>query len=160
MSNGSEAAGLAAVFAMLLIPFIIVLIVSLFLIFVEWMIFAKGKQPGWAALIPFYNEYIECKMVGVNPWWILIKYGATFILSAIPVLNLVAVAISIYYLVLVGVSLARSFGKEDSYAVGIILLPIVFLPILAFGSAQYKGATPMKDVVWEKAAEIFGKKNK
>jgi hypothetical protein len=29
-----------------------------------WKIYAKADQPGWAAIIPIYNVYIWCKIVG------------------------------------------------------------------------------------------------
>lgn len=35
--------------------------------------------------------------------------------------------------------LSKSFGKSEGFTIGILLLPIIFLPILAFGSAQYIG---------------------
>lgn len=137
---------------------LIVLVIAVILIAAQWKMFKKGNQPGWAALIPFYNQYIQCKMIGVNPWWIVIVLvgGA---LSAIPVIgSLLSAAVSIYFTILVGVSTARAFGKEDSFAVGLILLPVVFYPILGFGKAEYKGAdNPMNDFVFKKAEEVIGK---
>ena len=158
-SSGAEAAGVAAAMgAFIIIYILVILAIVAFCIIVKWKLFVKGNQPGWAALIPIYSDYILCKMVGVNPWWILIVYLSS-LLGVIPVIgSLLTLAITIYYTILTNVSLARSFGKEDSFAIGLILLGIVFEPILAFGSAEYKGATPMKDVVWDKAAEILGKK--
>jgi uncharacterized protein DUF5684 len=41
--------------------------------------------------------------------------------------------------IIVAVDLAKSFGKGGGFAVGLILLPIIFFPILAFGSAAYTG---------------------
>jgi len=35
--------------------------------------------------------------------------------------------------------LSKSFGKDVGFTVGMILLPIIFYPILGFGSATYKG---------------------
>ena len=34
---------------------------------------------------------------------------------------------------------AKSFGKGTGFAIGLLLLPIIFFPILGFGSAQYQG---------------------
>ena len=48
----------------------------------------------------------------------------------VPIANFV-VAILMY------VGIARNFGKGSGYVIGMILLPIVFYPMLAFGSAQY-----------------------
>lgn len=158
MSSSSQAgaAGVAALFAFFVAYFVVliglVVVVYVFESIIHWKLFGKGKQePKWAGFVPIYRDIILCKMVGVNPWWILIVYLSSFI----PVLGTVAV---IYYAILLNVSLVRAFGKEDTYAIGTILLPIVFLPILAFGKSKFEGAKPMKDVVWEKALEILGKK--
>jgi len=35
--------------------------------------------------------------------------------------------------------LAKSFGKGDGFAAGLILRGFIFFPILAFGSSQYQG---------------------
>ncbi|MFM7730523.1 MAG: DUF5684 domain-containing protein, partial [Flavobacteriales bacterium] len=34
--------------------------------------------------------------------------------------------------------LSKSFGKEPGFTFGLILLPILFYPMLAFGDAQYQ----------------------
>jgi hypothetical protein len=34
---------------------------------------------------------------------------------------------------------AKSFGKGVGFGIGLLLLPIIFFPILGFGSAQYQG---------------------
>ena len=35
--------------------------------------------------------------------------------------------------------LSKSFGKDEGFTVGLVFLNIIFLPILAFGDAQYQG---------------------
>jgi hypothetical protein len=41
--------------------------------------------------------------------------------------------------VLVILDLAKSFGQSVGFAVGMLLLPFVFMPMLAFGDARYRG---------------------
>jgi hypothetical protein len=48
----------------------------------------------------------------------------------IPVVNVVIA-------ILIMIELAKVFGKDGGFTVGLILLPIVFYPILAFGDAKY-----------------------
>jgi hypothetical protein len=92
-----------------------------------WKVFAKAGQPGWACLIPIYNAYVLLKIVGKPGWWLVLYF--------IPVVNLVVG-------ILVCLELAKVFGKGGGFAVGLILLPIVFLPILGFGSATYAAPAP------------------
>ena len=107
------------------VPGIIGLLIGLLIIVAMWKVFTKAGQPGWAAIIPIYNLYIWCKIVGRPWWWIL--------LMLIPIVNfIVAIVLSI--------DLAKSFGKGAGFGIGLALLGIIFWPILGFGSAQYQGA--------------------
>jgi hypothetical protein len=89
-----------------------------------WKIFTKAGQPGWAAIIPIYNWYILCKIVGRPGWWV--------ILLLIPFVNFIIG-------IILCIDLAKSFGKGVGFGIGLILLGIIFFPILGFGSAQYQG---------------------
>lgn len=150
-TNSAGAGALAgAVLAMLGIVIIICIVIAVLQIIGVWKTLNKGGKPGWGALIPIYNEYLLCTMVGVNPWWILIVLLSP-LLSIIPIIgSLVSIAISIYFMILLNVSIARSFGKDDAFAIGLILLSPIFYLILGAGSAEFVGAKPMNDVVFEK----------
>jgi len=89
-----------------------------------WKIFEKAGQAGWKAIIPIYNAYILLKIVGKPGWWL--------ILFLIPIVNLIFV-IWTYNM------LSKSFGKDEAFTVGIVLLGFIFLPLLGFGSAKYLG---------------------
>jgi hypothetical protein len=115
----------AALFAGLgIVYFIVCLLLSAFMIVVMWKIFAKANQPGWAAIVPFYNSYVLFDITWGN--------GILFLLLLIPFVNFVIMLITI-------AKLAQSFGKGGGFLVGLIFLPVIFLPMLAFGSAQYIG---------------------
>ncbi|MDP2344166.1 MAG: DUF5684 domain-containing protein [Deltaproteobacteria bacterium] len=103
---------------------IVYLAVVVLMIASMWKIFVKANEPGWAAIVPIYNLVVLLKITGKPIWWI--------VLFLIPVVSLVA-AIMIY------VSFAKSFGKSTGFAIGMVLLPFVFLPMLAFSDATYQG---------------------
>lgn len=156
---GAAAGGLAAgVIIFIVILAIICLAIAIVQIIGTWKILEKGGKPGWAALIPFYNQWVLSEMVGVWPYWVLIVLGFSLV-SSVPLVGLVSVAVSIYFSVLLNVSLARAFGKEDSYAVGLILLAPVFYAILGFGKDEFKGQNPMNDVVKEKLSGAANSNN-
>jgi len=98
------------------------LAVVVFLVASMWIVFTKAGQPGWACLIPFYNMYIMLKIAGKPGWWLL--------LFLIPVVNLI-------FLIITYIALATCFGKGAGFAIGMIFLPFVFFPMLAFGDAKY-----------------------
>jgi hypothetical protein len=89
-----------------------------------WKIYTKAGQPGWAAIIPIYNLYIWCKIVGRPAWWIILMF--------IPFVNFIIG-------IILCIDLAKSFGKGVGFGIGLLLLGIIFFPILGFGSAQYQG---------------------
>lgn len=91
-----------------------------------WKVFTKAGKPGWAAIIPIYNYIVMCEIVGKPVWW--------FLLMICPCINFIFV---IWVLNL----LCKSFGKEEGFTVGVVLLPFIFLPILAFGDSVYLGPT-------------------
>lgn len=101
---------------------IIYLALIVFLIVTMWKIFTKAGKPGWASIIPIYNVFVMLDIAGKPAWW--------FLLFLIPFVNFI-----VGILVIAGI--ATNFGKGGGFVVGMILLPIVFYPILAFGSAQY-----------------------
>jgi uncharacterized protein DUF5684 len=102
------------------------LAVMILMIAACWKIYTKAGQPGWACIIPIYNLYIWCKIVGRPAWWI--------ILMLIPFVNFIVG-------IVLCIDLAKSFGKGVGFGIGLLLLGIIFFPILGFGSAQYQGPT-------------------
>ncbi len=139
---------LAGFFVVIVFFILIALIFCLMKIIGTWRILSKAKQPGWGAIIPFYNTYLLCKISGVNPWWIVICLFSP-ILNVIPIVGTLACgAISIYFMILLNVSLARSFKKDDSFAIGLILLAPIFYLILGCNNSEYEGENSMEDFVF------------
>lgn len=111
---------LAALGGLLAIP----LAIALLMLVSMWRIFTKAGQPGWAVIIPFFNQYVMLQVAGKPGWWLLLFF--------IPVVNFI-----VYVVMIVG--LAQNFGKGVLFALGLIFLPVIFYPILAFGGAEYEG---------------------
>ncbi len=115
-SSGAAGAGIIAVGGILYIALVVLIIASM------WKLFEKSGQKGWAAIIPILNILVLLKVVHKELWWI--------ILLLIPCVNIVAYVI-VYF------NVAKAFGKGAGWGVGVVILPIIFLPMLGFGSAQY-----------------------
>lgn len=90
-----------------------------------WKIFVKANQPGWAALVPFYNYYVMVEIAKKPTWW----FGMMFV----PLANFV-------FIIMIINGMVKNFGKSEGFTVGVIFLPYVFFPILAFGNAKYIGS--------------------
>ena len=135
-------------FSFLLIFLGIILITYILSVIGLWGMFQKTDRPGWHALIPIYNTYILCIITGVSPWWLALSIISDLVAGLVPILSILASVISIYFGVLLAVSVARSFGKEDIYAIGIYFLPFIFYMIIGLGDSKYLGARPMDDIVF------------
>lgn len=83
-----------------------------------------GRPETWQAFIPIYNLWIISEISGKPGWWA--------IMCIIPCVNIV-------FLIMIMIALAQAFGKGAGFAIGLILLGIIFLPILAFGDSRYQG---------------------
>lgn len=99
------------------------LVLILLIVIGMWKVFVKAGKPGWAAIIPIYNMIVLLEIVGKPIWW--------FILLFIPFVNLIIA-------IIVLVALARNFGKGVGFALGLLILPFIFYPILGFGDARYQ----------------------
>jgi len=103
-----------------IVPVLFELVVTVLLIASMWRVFDKAGQPGWAAIIPIYSGYVLCEVADKPGWWVLLMF--------VPLVNLI-----IWILVSLGV--ADQFGKGAGFGVGLMLLPFIFYPILAFTEA-------------------------
>jgi hypothetical protein len=88
-----------------------------------WKVFVKAGKPGWASLVPIYNLVVLLEIVGRPLWWIVL------FLCTGPI-----------GWILVSLDLAKVFGKEMGFAIGLMLVPVIFVPMLGFGDARYLGA--------------------
>jgi hypothetical protein len=102
---------------------VVIAAVVVFMLAAMWKVFVKAGRPGWACIVPIYNAYVMLKIAGKPGWWLL--------LFLVPGVNIVIE-------ILVQVGIAEKFGKDGGFVVGMIFLPIIFYPILGFGSATYK----------------------
>ena len=128
------AAGIGS-FVCMGIMMLLALGLSVVIIIGMWKVFEKAGQPGWASLVPGYNTYILvieiCKMEMI---W--------FILMFIPCVGIIPAFMMVF-------ALAEKFGKEAGFAIGMLLLPFIFFPMLGFGDAKYQGRKSKKRRVVE-----------
>lgn len=108
-------------------PFSVILslILTVIAIIGLWRMFEKADEPGWKALIPFYNAYTMFRIAGRNGWG--------FLLMFIPFVNFI-----VYIMVMN--DLGKHFGKSTIWSLFLLMLfPFVGYLILGFGSDKYVG---------------------
>ena len=107
------------------IGFIITIcVIGLIQLIAQWKVFVKAGQPGWACIIPIYNIYIMTKITGKPGIWVL--------WMIIPIVNIV-------FVIWLTNMLSKSFGHDEGFTAGLILLGFIFWPILGFGDSKYLG---------------------
>lgn len=122
-----------------------IILLAIFMAIVFWKIFTKAGQPGWTAIIPFYSGYIfVVKIAKVSIWYFIAALVPTLLVAAdvdLPAIEGVfSIVLFVAYIVLgivVSHNLSKRFGKGTGYTIGLIILPLIFYPMLAFGNSVY-----------------------
>jgi hypothetical protein len=105
--------------------YLVFLICTVFFAVCMWKIFQKAGKPGWSSLIPFYSNYQLFDIAYGDGW--------KFLLLIIPFVNIV-ISIQLY------LKLAKSFGQGTLFGLGLLCLPYIFFPIMAFSkNVKYIG---------------------
>lgn len=100
---------------------IIIVVTSILMIISLWKIYKKAGKPGWTSIVPIYNFMVMCEIANKKWWYIFLMF--------IPIVN-------IYIILVLYNGIAKKFEKNDGFVVGMILLPAIFFPILAFGKSR------------------------
>lgn len=119
---------LTVTWTLLAILWFVIMMAGVVVLIATWKMYEKAEKPGWASIIPVYNTIVLFEIVGL-PTWLVILY-------LVPVVNFLAIPIIV---VVTALKLAKCFGKDTAFAIGLILLPIIFYPILGFGKDTYQG---------------------
>ena len=127
----------AGLIVLVVIAGLFALAIAVFLIIAECKVYKKAGEAWWKALIPVYSTWVETKITGLAWWWCPIILGITALvsfenLSYVVGGALLVVAFNYNY------NLSKKFGKSNGFAVLLTLLPIVGIPMLAFGSDKYQ----------------------
>lgn len=117
--------------------FIMLLLIAVTII-ANWKINEKAGEPGWSALIPFYSNYIRCKITWGNGWLFLIPIVCGLVTS-VPVLGFIAIIVAICFTVMTLYKLSCSFGHDIGYTLGLMFFNTIFVLILGFGKDEYLG---------------------
>lgn len=108
----------STIMGVILIPLLIALAISVFMIICVWKIFKKAGKGGWESIIPVYNFIVMLQITELPMWYIVLLF--------VPIAQ-------VYALIKMNIELAKKFGQEGGFAALLILVPVVGYPILAFG---------------------------
>ena len=125
---------------------VIVLAIVIFELIAMAKVFKKAGQPGWAAIVPYYNVYTLLTIVGYNWYYIFIFVAASF-LSGVPGLGFLIGLVVFAFNITFNIKLAKSFGQSVGFGIGLLLASPIFLAIIAFSKdIKYVGPTVKGDI--------------
>ncbi|UDY38049.1 DUF5684 domain-containing protein [Dermatobacter hominis] len=78
-------------------------------------------QQGWTGIVPVLN-FVSIGVLSGRAWW----FG---VVTIVPCIGLVFVILLLH-------DLAKLFGHGVPFTIGLLVLPFVFLPVLAFVPSQ------------------------
>ena len=125
-----------------LFTLLLLLAIAIVIIAGKWKVYAKLGMPGWCSLIPVFSDYKLCERVrgGEENKTFLMAYLIVLICSWVlcwaPAVNWILIIAQFVMNIIVLNDLARTFGKESAYTIGLVLLGIVFWPMLGFGESE------------------------
>lgn len=111
-----------------------------------WKIFVKAGEPGWKAIIPFYNTYTQYKFTwNIRAFWIVLIGGivgavlqeATDGIASL-LGSLILLIVAIFNIISLN-KLARAFGHGVGFTIGLFFLNPIFMLILGFSGDEYIG---------------------
>ena len=130
-ASDNDAAVAGGILALLGAFMFVFALVGLVVLVGMWKTFSKAGQPGWAAIIPFYNLVVLFRIGGQSGWLAL-----TWLLNFIPVIGGLAF---LGILIWNHVNVSKRFGHGVGFALGLVFLSPIFWLILGFGSSKYIG---------------------
>lgn len=157
-AGAGVAGGLIAGIMMFIVVLIIIsLVIEILKLIGTWKMLTKAGESGWKSLIPFYNQWTLCKVAGISPYWVLEIIVVSMINAVLNgilgsnvisgILSLIVYANTIYFWVILSISLAKSFGKDTGFGVATVFFSFITYPMMGMGSATYVGPTPINDPV-------------
>lgn len=124
MEANYDAAAMAVGTGFLIVYYLFALALSVVIIVAMWKMFVKAGKPGWACLVPFYNNYCLFDIAFGDGW--------LFLLTLVPCVNFV-------FLIMLYFKLAKAFGQGTGFGFGLLFLNPIFMLILGFGKSEYIG---------------------
>lgn len=125
-SSELSSASAAALGAVVLVFMLFYFVIAIVCIVSVWRLFTKAGKPGWAAIVPVYNQIVMLQVAGRPVWWVLL-------MMFVPIFQ-------VWVAIVAAIDFAKSYGKSTGFGVLVALLPFVGLPILAFSKdANYVG---------------------
>lgn len=134
-----------------LTTFLIVMIAMVVLnIIGNWLMYKKAGQPGWAAIIPFYTDYVSFAAFWGEGFLFLVPI-VLGLLSNIPFVGFACSLVVIAINLMTAYKTSTAFGKNVGFAIGLFIYPIrwIFTLMIATDNRTYYRGVPLDGSSWK-----------
>lgn len=129
----------------LIVLVLLVIAFAIFNIIGMWKLYEKAGQPGWKAIIPFYNTWTLVEMVGLNWYWFLLCIATTICtILGLTSLSYIANIAGIFGNVMICYNMAKKLHKDTGWIVLAVIFNAIVLPIMGYS----------KEATWDKEAAV------
>lgn len=125
---------------LIIIIFLIALVFWIICIVGKWKLFEKAGKNGWAAIIPFYSDWVYVEIAGVNWWWYLLVI-ASYVMNILSGISnhfdsFVSMAnlAKLIALFVCNYNISKKLHKDIIFAVLMTIFPFIVVPLIGFSS--------------------------
>lgn len=130
--GGTGTGGLGNIFSTLvatlvafkIIALVVAIIIFLVIVISRCFLLKKAGEKFWKGLIPIYGDIMLCKIIYGRGWF--------FVFYLVPIWNMI-------FMLGMLLRIPQCFNKDLEWGVFMIVAPLICLPALAFGKAEYLG---------------------
>ena len=146
MQEPTNVEAVAAFSSMILVFIVVTLLFLVPAIVVWWKLFKKAGRPGWAVIIPVYNNMVMAQ-IGQKPVWLGVVAGVASLVSQSmpdPLGQLLSLA-SLVILVVLVIAMAKQYDQGIGFWLLALFLPIVAVfmvnKVTYIGSSEPAGSS-------------------
>lgn len=141
-TNGNYSGLLLASVAIWLVIFIVIVALAVLIVQIvaQCKIYKKAGKPAWAAIVPFYSDWVFCEICGVEKWFFALLIACSVVnILGLKYLASLALLANLAGRFFCNYNLALKFKKDPiPYALGLTMLPVIFYSILGFGKSEFE----------------------
>lgn len=134
-SGDLDPATLALLAAIVMFVAVIGIVTYIVFAYLLGRVFTKASIPAWIAWVPFYNSWKMLEMGNQKGYW--------SVLMLVPIVNYVALV----YHFIASHRIGIKFGKDGTFVLLAIFLPLVWVAWLAFDNSKWQNTTPAPTTV-------------
>ena len=122
-----------------MLDFVVIMLIIFYMVTL-WKFAVKVGKPGWSLFIPIYSSFVWVDIAKMDSIWCLLSFAPRIVKYMYPGDVNISLLASIFSLIIhfcLYDSIAKRFGKDTGFSIGLLLLNPIFLAILTYSKKCY-----------------------